>query len=410
MARIRLTARTVAALTTERTQEDFWDELVPGLALRVGRGGSKTWYVRYRANGRHRRLKLGTYPHLSLADARERARRVLADAQAGDDPAVERQLKRSVGATFRALVEEVLEAKARETREKTRRERRRIADAELLPVWGDRPAGSITRRDVVQLVEAIAARGAPIMANRTLALIKAIFNTGLRRGFPGLESNPAHMVDPPAVEEGRDRYLTREEIRAIWRALEDEPPVVRGVFRLALLTAQRIGSVCALRWRDIDGAGVWHIPAAHFKGKRPHLVPLSNEALAVLEELRPLTGSGEHVFPGRGTGRRPYFAGTNKAMQRLREKAGIPHWTVHDFRTTFRTHATRAAHPEHPSDPAGLGIAPHVADAVLGHKEASLGFHRYTGEPERYLLAEKREALAKWGAFVRAAVEEGGGS
>mgnify|MGYP001163395440 CR=1 FL=1 len=65
------------------------------------------------------------------------------------------------------------------------------------------------------------------------------------------------MVDPPAVEQGRDRYLTREEIRAIWRALEDEPPVVRGVFRLALLTAQRIGSVCALRWRDIDGAGVW---------------------------------------------------------------------------------------------------------------------------------------------------------
>ena len=70
---------------------------------------------------RHRRLKLGAYPHLSLADARERARRVLADAQAGDDPAVERQLKRSAGATFRALVEEVLEAKARETREKTRR-------------------------------------------------------------------------------------------------------------------------------------------------------------------------------------------------------------------------------------------------------------------------------------------------
>ena len=121
MARMRLTARTVAALTTERTQEDFWDELVPGLALRVGRGGSKTWYVRYRANGRHRRLKLGAYPHLSLADARERARRVLADAQAGDDPAVERQLKRSADATFRALVEEVLEAKARETREKTRR-------------------------------------------------------------------------------------------------------------------------------------------------------------------------------------------------------------------------------------------------------------------------------------------------
>src|SRR5690625_4589316 len=143
MAKMKLTARAVAAYTTDRTQEDVWDELVPGLALRVGRTGSKTWMVRYRANGRHRRMKLGTYPHLSLADARERARRALADAQAGEDPAADRQLRRSVDATFGALVEEVLEVKARETREKTQRERRRIANKDLLPAWKDRPAGSI---------------------------------------------------------------------------------------------------------------------------------------------------------------------------------------------------------------------------------------------------------------------------
>jgi integrase len=141
-------------------------------------------------------------------------------------------------------------------------------------------------------------------------------------------------------------------------------------------------------------------------------VPLSAEALAVLKELRPLTGEGTYVFPSRFTEddgkRRPYIASTNKAMQRIRDRTEIPAWTVHDFRTTFRTHATRAEKPAHKRDPAGLGVAPTIADAVLGHKEASLGFDRYTAEPERYLLSEKRDALDRWGRFVIRAVNKKG--
>ena len=405
MPRVKLTARGVAALTSDGApQAEYFDELTPGLALRVGRAGTKTWVVRYRANGRHRRLTLGRYPRLSLADARDAARDKLAAADSGEDPAAERAARRSDATTFRALADEVLEAKAGETREATQRERRRIVDTELLPAWGGRPAASIRRRDVVQLVEAIAKRGAPVMANRTLALIKVIFNEGIDREFPGVEANPAARLKP-TDEDGRDRYLTRDEIKVVWDALAWEAPVTRTLFRFTLLTAARVGSVCAMRWADIDEADVWHIPAAAFKGKRPHLVPLSAEALAVLEELRPLTGGMEHVFPGRSDGRVPHITSTNKALQRIRRRTKLPTWTVHDFRTTFRTHATRAEKPDHAKDPAGMGVAPHVADACLGHKEASLGFDRYTAEPERYLLAEKRAALAKWGAFVRGAVE-----
>lgn len=171
-----------------------------------------------------------------------------------------------------------------------------------------------------------------------------------------------------------------------------------------MLTAQRVGSVCAMRWTDIDDADVWRIPKAAFKGKREHWVPLSAEALAVLEEMRVLTGASEYVFPGRADGKKPHITSVNKALQRIRPRTEIPEWTIHDFRTTFRTHATRAEKPDHARDPAGLGVAPHVADAVLGHKEASLGFNRYTAEPERYLLAEKRDALRRWGAFVAAVV------
>jgi integrase len=379
--------------------------VVPGLALRVGKGGTKTFFVRYRANGKHRRLTIGKHPHLSLADARDRAREKIGEAQGGGDPAEDRRVRRSADTTFKALADEVLAAKATATRDKTIRERRRIVDSELVPVWGSRPAASITRRDVVQLVEAIGRR-APVMANRTLAAVKMIYNAGLRRGFPTLEANPAHLIEP-LEEDGRDRYLTREEMRVLWRALEWESPLMRVLFRITLLTAQRVGSVCAMRWADIDDADVWRIPETAFKGKRPHLVPLSAEALAELEDLRKLTGDGEYVFPGRADGARPHINSTNKALQRIRKRTGLPSWTVHDLRTTFRTHATRARKPDHAKDPAGPGVPPNVADAVLGHKEASLGFDRYTAEPERYLLSEKRAALAAWGEFVAAVVTEG---
>jgi integrase len=405
MPSLNLTDRRVKALSTDAVQTEYWDELVPGLALRVGRGGTKTWLVRYRANGKHRRLTVGRYPHLSLADARERARKALADAQGGEDPAHHRALLRSKDTTFQALADEVLKAKAK-LRPATLRQYRQVLDAELLPAWKDRPVSSITRRDVVQLVERVHER-APVQANRTLATIKVLFNGGLKRGFPTLEANPAHMMEPLHDEEGRDRYLDRTEIKVVWGALEHEAPAWRGMFRLALLTGQRMGNLCAMRWSDINGADVWKIPAAQFKGKREHWVPLSPDALAVLEELRPLTGGGEYVFPGRTGAKRPHVTNYNNALVRIRDRTEIPAWNPHDFRTTLRTWTTRAEKPRHKDDPAGCGVAPHVADAVLGHAEASLGFRRYTGDAPAYLLAEKRDALAKWGAFVVAAVKGG---
>ncbi len=279
------------------------------------------------------------------------------------------------------------------TREVTQRERARLLGKELLPAWGDRPAAEITRREVVHLVEGIAKRGAPIVANRTLGLIRTIFNDGLRRGFPTLEANPAHLVELPAKEVGRDRYLTREEIKAVWQATGDEPLATRNAFRLALLTGQRSGSVRAMRWDAITG-DLWTIPPEHFKGKRTHVVPLSAEALRVIRELKETADSDVWAFPSRANAKRPYLTNMGGAISRVRKKTLIPSWTVHDFRTTFRTHAVRAV------EDGGLAIPTHVADAVLGHKEATLGFQRYTGDRDRYLLYEKRDALDKWGAFI----------
>ena len=218
-------------------------------------------------------------------------------------------------------------------------------------------------------------------------------------GFRTLEGNPAHLVEPPAAETGRDRYLNREEIKVVWEATGDENLASRSVFRLALLTGQRIGSLCALRWDGIRG-DLWTIPAEHFKGNRTHIVPLSTPAREIISELRETAHSDTWVFPSRAKARRPHLTNLVGALCRVRKKTPIPSWIAHDFRTTFRTHAVRA------KEDGGLAIPGHVADAVLGHKEATLGFDRYTGDRDRYLLHEKRGALQKWGAFVREAVKQ----
>jgi integrase len=200
------------------------------------------------------------------------------------------------------------------------------------------------------------------------------------------------------VEKGRDRYLKAAEIKGVWKATEAENPLTRALFRLVFLTAQRKGSVSAMRWDGIVG-DVWTIPAEHFKGRRPHLVPLSAEALQIIGDLRADALSDEWIFPSRAGSKYPFLSNFGKALTRVRKQSGVPDWTLHDARTTFRTHAVRS-----PLD-GGLGTPAHVADAVLGHKEASLGFSRYTGDQHLYMLAEKREALVAWGAFVCRAVE-----
>jgi integrase len=172
---------------------------------------------------------------------------------------------------------------------------------------------------------------------------------------------------------------------------------MRSLFRVALLTGQRIGNVAAMRW-DAIADDLWRIRAEEFKGRRPHLVPLSVEVLGAIEALRGLDPGV--VFLGRVDAKRPHVVTTGRALRRIRERTNLPHWTAHDFRTTLRTHATRA------KEDGGLGVAPNVADAVLGHAENTLGWSRYQGDRDRYLLHEKRAALECWGRFVQEAVEE----
>ena len=376
---ITLKDRTVRTLVVGAGQVDHWDTVLPGFGVRVSAQGRKTWVLRYRVNGRQRRLTLGTFPSLGLAKARAAARSALGQVADGEDPATAKQAVYRAG-TFRELANLYLEKHAKK-RKRSWRDDERLLNVELLPVLGTTRAKDVTRSQVRELVDAIAERGAPIIANRTLALVRKVFNFGLDQEFEGLEGNPCLRVTPPGVEQRRDRVLTPNEIKKVWTALDSEHELIATIFRLRLLTAQRGGEVVAMRWDEVDvGEGWWTIPAARSKNKLPHRVPLSRPVVDILGSL-PRTTS-RWVFPSPSTNDQP-IRYTAKAMARVRERAGVD-FVGHDLR---RTAASMMA---------SAGVSRIVIGKILNHAEPGVTavYDRHSYDPE------KRAALGAWGSRV----------
>lgn len=156
----------------------------------------------------------------------------------------------------------------------------------------------ITRRNVRELLEDVAER-APIQANRVLAVVRKMFNFAIERDW--LDVNPCQMVKRVVREQPRDRVLTEDEIGAVWSALDHEQPLMAGLIRLRLLTAQRGGELHGAKWNEIDlTSGWWKLPAARSKNRLSHRVPLSPKALRIFKELHLITGESDWVFPSPG--------------------------------------------------------------------------------------------------------------
>jgi integrase len=279
------------------------------------------------------------------------------------------------GVTFSKLCHEYLERYARRRKRSWREDERRIRKS-LLPALGDRPVREIQRADVRLLLEAIVDRGAEIEANRTLALVRKVFNWGISMDLA--ERNPCALLPRPAPERRRSNVLKAGEIRALFRVLEEETKEASHALRLMLLTAQRGGEVVAMRWVDVDvQERCWTIPAESAKNGLSHRVPLSDSALGILEERLPRTRNTPWVFPSpRRLGR---WSGLQKAIQRVRRRAGIE-LRGHDLRRTAA------------SAMASMGVPRLVIARILNHAESGV-----TAVYDRYSYdREKREALEAW--------------
>lgn len=407
MPRIALTARTVAALKADQGQVDYWDKSLAGFGLRVS-PTKKVWTIFYRQKGRVRRHTLGRYPDLSLADARVVARKALHRTALGADPGAEKQTERGTyGDTVKALVD-LYERKAKQKRSWP--EERRILQNIVLPAWEHRLVKDIRRRDVRELVEAKAEK-APVMANRLLSRISRLFNFAMDHEW--IDANPAARLTKPGAEHSRDRVLTRDEVRELWPALhetevrdaagelvkDDEGnPIPRlsktlnDAFVVMLLTAQRMGEVCGMRWDDVNlEAGWWTIPGTDTKNQDSHRVPLTKDVVDILKRRKETAKPDAiYVFSNRkGTS---VADRAKKAASTLSQGLSFS-FRAHDLR---RTAASRMAE-------AGVRRE-HIAH-VLNHRSVTKS--SVTAIYDRYSYdAEKRTALTTWAQVLTKILEE----
>lgn len=387
-----LTDRRIRSLKAapEGQRTELMDGAVPGLGIRVSPTGSKSWFLRYGPQEARRRIVLGPYPALTLDAARNKARELVAGVKMSDrDPMAEREAARAARrqaetATFEALAAFYLEEHAkRRKRLRGWQEDERKLRVEVLPVWGSRPAAEIRRADVRSLLERIAEERGGVCANRTRALLSKVFSFGIEK--ERVEANPVYGVKKLYEEKPRERVLTEEELSILWPLLDRLQPTVAGAWRLILLTAQRPGEVLAMRWRDLerDSRGWWwNLPAELTKTHRAHRVPLSPQALAIVEALRPLTESTGWVLASRADGKRLTWLSHSSA--RLRDWSGLEHFTPHDLRRTAATWLGRS------------GVRPDTIDQLLNHAAG-----RITRTYNRAGYdAEKRQAVILLGDLV----------
>jgi integrase len=386
---MKFTDRFIRALRPKAERYEVWEGGRPGFGIRVSSQGRKTFIYLYRFQGKPRRLSLGAYPAMSLVDAHVAHANAKKALDQGIDPgAVDQAVKEEErrAPTVAALANEYLERHAKPNK-RSWQEDARILRKDVLPAWGNRKAKDVTRRDIISLLDAIVDRGAPIGANRTLAVVRRMFNFALERGV--LDATPCAAVKAPSKENQRDRVLNDKELRAFWHGL-DRAAMSEGIrlaLRLQLLTAQRKGEVIALSWNQISSE-VWTIPAGIAKNKHAHRIPLSVQALALLDYIKAHAGASRWAFPSPSGKGHITPEAVDHAIRNNRQLFGINPFTPHDLRRTVASHMT------------AMGISRLVVGKILNHVESGVtkvyDRHSYDGE--------KRQALEAWGRRLEAIV------
>lgn len=360
----KLSSRQIAALKPRGAAYEMAAGGVPGLYFNCQPSGHRSWSLRYRAGNKTRKLGFGTFPAIDLDQARKLGSRFYAQTIAGGDPGAERKAKRqgvktakreAIAAKYDVIdrvAKQYLARHAVKLRAGSAKEIARILRKEVLPQWRGRRLSEISKRDVLDLLHRIVDRGAPIMANRVLAGFRGLCSWAIEQDL--ISISPCAGVKAPADETSRDRVLDDSELSAVLEAAQRFDAPYGSIVRLLALTGARLREVSGMTWDEVDFVSrTWTLPAARAKNGRQHVVPLSPQALAILEKVPPRNG---FVFASAVTWRAPSGFSRAKRALDLMLPSHMPGWCLHDLRRTAA------------SGMAGLGVAPHVIEACLNHR------------------------------------------
>ncbi|WP_166802249.1 tyrosine-type recombinase/integrase [Microvirga pakistanensis] len=393
--RIKFTASRVGSLPIQAKEYAVWDEATPGFGVRVYPSGQRRYVYRYRAGASRsapaRMVTIGDVRKLGLEDARRVARDLAGQVARGGDPSAEKrqsELERVRKRRFADVCDEFLtKYVGPRLRPRTAAEYRRIL-IRLFEPLASKPFDAVTRTDIADALHSIAERGIR-QANLARAVIRKMFSWARSVGL--CDENPVRDTAPAGRDVRRERVLSLEELGLIYRAALALDDTYGGAVRFLMLTGQRRSEVFEMPHSEIDIEGrLWRLPAERTKNRRLHDVPLSQTALDILtsrQHGRELVFSTLHgtVFGALSKAKRRLDAKVLELQRAVDPKASpLPHWTLHDLRRSFVTHA----HDQ-------LGVDIPVIERAINHISGTFGgiVGVYNRAP---LLKERRAAFDGW--------------
>lgn len=344
----RLTKSYIDKLPLSEERYEVTDNKLSGFKIRVGKT-KKVFIIRYRFGNTRPTFSIGDYGTWTPELARKEAQRLLREVDRGVNPAEQKNAIRHA-MTFKELADEYI---ANSMKTSLKGDIGKL-NGFLLPKWATKHVNTITSKDVRSTLRALRDKGrTPATYNRYLTLIKTIFNRAVE--WKLLTENPASCIKPLEENNWRERFLSEDEVHRLLAALENVPNNAANAIKLALFTGQRFGNIKAAKWCEISGT-LWRIPKT--KSGRSHKVPLTTEALMVLEKQHAINCNSEYVFPGKHG--KPHLTSVQTMWEKVRKEANLPDVRLHDLRHTYASWAINS------------GATLYDVQKLLGHSDSKM--------------------------------------
>jgi integrase len=366
-----------------------------GMYLLVGADGARYWRMDYRFDGKRKTLALGVYPGVSVADARDKHRIEKKLLEQGTDPGYQRKLEKYAARTaaentFKSVSDEYIDKLKREGRSPTTLKKKRWLLGFALSELGGRPIAAVTAPGLLAALRKIEARGCYETARRARSACGEVFRYAIATGRAARDPSGdlRGALTAPTVRH-RAAVTEPKAIGELLRAIDSYTgqPTTAAALRLAPLVFVRPGELRQAEWAEFDlDAGMWTIPAGKMKMRRPHLVPLSRQAVAILRELHALTGRDRYLFPSLRTVTRCMSENTvNAALRRLGYSKD--EMTGHGFRSMASTRLNKMGRWN--SD---------AIERQLAHEEENAIRRAYISQAG--YLSERREMMQAWADYL----------